>query len=420
MIIKSKRRGGFKQFSDYLQGKAGNENENEQVNFISSNFEVQTINDWCMSTSKIAAPRRRGKHALEQPIEHISIRTRKGDILTSEAIQGKVPELLKRLGYQDCPWLLVQHVKDGEPHYHLGILRIDPNGKVPNPKSKEICFELAQKFAVELGFKASFDQANGDRHVQQKARLARLWAETEKLSPSERLRKFQKGGFTPARGDRGQLVFVDRYGKPHSLYRIPALKTQGLKQADFPAAFGLDAKSMAKLPTVQTARKNIRRIHNVRRTTNKLIRSFGKVGRIYKNPLSPLRSWSHMGTRRGTADFALLAVLWSLSRSAQRDELRSLRRPIDRKLAQSTDFRPAAKRIHAGKGWWVDGRADGVFKSMLAAGASLEEAQAAVDHVYLEEEQRIAAEQRYLDWLRGPTPKRNDASPESQRPELRT
>jgi len=412
MIIKSRRRGGFKQFSDYLQGKAGNENDNEAVNLVSDSLGLNSINDFCILTSKIAAPKRGGKYPLKNPLEHIAIRTRKGDILTPEAIKGKVPELLKKLGYQDCPWVLVQHIKDGEPHYHLGIVRIDPSGKVPNPKSKEICFNLAQKFAGELGFKPSFDQANADRHVQQKAHLARLWAKSEELSPKARLEKFQKGGFTAARGDRGQLIFVDRYGKPHSLHRIPSLKEQGLKQADFPAAFGLDNKKMTTLPNLKAAQRNKRRIHNGRRTTNKIIRAFGKIGRIYQNALSPLRSRTDMGNRGGTAGVAVLTVLWGLSRLSQRHELRQVRGTgdgdRDRKLTQRLAPKPRSLRVQATRGWWVAARAAGAYAAMIAAGYTADEAELASDRVYEEEEQRLAAEQKYLDYLHGDDPKRGE------------
>ena len=413
MIIKPRRRGGFKQFSDYLQGKAGNENDNEAVNLIDNSLGLNSINDFCILTSKIAAPKLKGKYPLKNPIEHIAIRTRKGDILTPEAIKGKVPELLKKLGYQDCPWVLVQHIKDGEPHYHLGIVRIDTAGKVPNPKSKEICFNLAQKFALELGFKPSFDQANADRHTQQKAHLARLWAKSEGLSPKARLEKFQKGGFIPARGDRGQLIFVDRTGKPHSLHRIPALKEQGLKQADFPAAFGLDNKRMATLPTFRVAQKKIRRIHNVRRTTNKIIRAFGKIGRIYQNALSPLRSRADVGNRGRASGIAVLTVLWGLSRLSQRHELRQVRGTGGRdggrtQLTQRPAPKPRSLRIQATRGWWVAAKAAGAYESMIAAGYTADEAEVAVDRVYEEEEQRLAAEQRYLDWLHGCDPKRDE------------
>jgi hypothetical protein len=57
---------------------------------------------------------------------------------------------------------------------------------------------------------------------------------------------------------------------------------------------------------------------------------------------------------------------------------------------------------------------------MIAAGATSEEAEIAVDRIYLEEEQRMEAEQKYLDWLRGPQPKREEQSPGSQNPGLRT
>ena len=376
MIIKPRRRGGFKQFSDYLQGKAGNENDNEAVNLVANSLGLNSINDFCILTSKIAAPKLKGRCPLKRPIEHIAIRTRKGDILTAEAIKGKVPELLKKLGYQDCPWVLVQHIKDGEPHYHLGIVRIDPTGKVPNPKSKEICFNLAQKFALELGFKPSFDQANADRHTQQKVHLARLWGESEGLSSADRLKKFQKGGFTPARGDRGQLIFVDRSGKPHSLHRIPALKEQGLKQADFPAAFGLDNKKMAALPTLKAAQRD-------------------------------------MGNRGWASGVAVLTILWGLSRLSQCDELRQVRgtgdRDTDRKqLTQRPSPKPRSLRVQATRGWWVAARAAGAYESMIAAGYTADEAELAVDRVYEEEEQRLTAEQRYLDYLHGYDPKRGE------------
>jgi hypothetical protein len=61
MIIKPNRRGGFKQFSDYLQGKAGNENDNEAVNLVSDSLGLNSINDFCILASKIAAPKRGGE-----------------------------------------------------------------------------------------------------------------------------------------------------------------------------------------------------------------------------------------------------------------------------------------------------------------------------------------------------------------------
>ena len=71
-----------------------------------------------------------------------------------------------------------------------------------------------------------------------------------------------------------------------------------------------------------------------------------------------------------------------------------------------------------GAGFWVAG--GDVFKSMIAAGATSEEAEKAVEQIYFEEEQRINAEQRYLDWLRGPIPKRGELSTGSRTSEPRT
>jgi hypothetical protein len=51
---------------------------------------------------------------------------------------------------------------------------------------------------------------------------------------------------------------------------------------------------------------------------------------------------------------------------------------------------------------------------MIEAGYTAEEAESAVDRVYLEEEQRIEAEQRYLDWLHGFDPTRGKLASNKQ------
>src|ERR1022692_4275318 len=89
MIIKPARRGGFKAFSDYLAGEGGNQHENEAVNLISDSLGIGSINGFCIFANRIAEPRRHGKYPLRNPIEHISIRTRKGDIRSEERRVGK-------------------------------------------------------------------------------------------------------------------------------------------------------------------------------------------------------------------------------------------------------------------------------------------------------------------------------------------
>lgn len=409
MIIKPTRRGGFRAFSDYLAGEGANKNENEAINLISDSLGIGTINGFCIAANHIAEPRRHGKYPLRKPIEHISIRTRKGDTLTPEMIQSKIPELLKKLGYENCPWILVQHVKGGEPHYHLGIVRINDQGRVPNPKSKSICFDLAQKFAVELGFKPAFDGARGSRYAQEKEHLARLWVETAKLSPVDRLKKFMQAGFTPARHDRrNEVVFIDRHGKPHSLHRIPALRAMGLKQSDITAAFGFNKSKLAALPTVKEALANLRRKANVGRNNSpvKTLRTFSRVRGIHENTLRHVRTRGSTANN-GRANGLFLLMLLGLSRRNQRDELQQIRRgsapwlALRRRSNAPAGRKPQPSRILATRWTGVGARAEGVYKSMLAAGASPEQAEKAVEAVYIEEEQRLAAEQRYLDSVRG-------------------
>jgi hypothetical protein len=409
MIIKPSRRGGFKAFSDYLAGEGGNQYENEAVNFVAAGNTsgVGNINDWCIFADHIAQPRRHGKYPLRKPIEHISIRTRKGDILTPEMIQSKIPALLKKMGYENCPWLLVQHIKGGEPHYHLGILRIDDKGTVPNPKSQKVCFDLAQKFARELGFKPAFDGAKGSRYAQEYDHLARLWAETAKLSPAERLKRFQQAGFTPARHDRRpEVVFIDRNGKPHSLHRIPALRAMGLRPSDITAAFGFNKAKLSALPSVKEVLATIRRNAHAGRPARGKILAFTRVRKVYSRSLSKMRPRHDVGPTKRSSIIYLLIGLWAISRCLEHNQLRPVRgEGSGIKPHRLKDFNPTsiagAPRLRATGASDVQYKAWGVFRSMIAAGASPEQAQKAVEAVYLEEDQRLAAEQRYLDWVYG-------------------
>ena len=120
-----------------------------------------------------------------------------------------------------------------------------------------------------------------------------------------------------------------------------------------------------------------------------------------------------MGNRGTTASLAVLACLRRLSSIPQRDQLRPLRGTGARKLTLPWQSPALAsrnpRRVYATKAWWVDGKADGVYKSMIAAGATPAEAEIAVERVYQEEEQRREAEQQYLDWLHGYDPERGKA-----------
>ncbi len=424
------RRGGFKQLSAYLRGVANNAGENEECNFIASNTCLKDINDFCIMGAKLAAPKRSGKNPLKSPIEHIAINTRAGDILTPEMILQKLPELLKAMtddkgrSYADCPWMLVQHQKrkkeNGkvEPHYHLVIVRVDDKGRVPNPRTDKICFEKAQEFARFFGFKPAFNQAYADRLAQQADHLARLWEETKDLSPAARLKKFEKGGFIAARHDkRDEIVFLDRYGKPHSLHRVPGIKAAGMKQADITAAFGFDKNKIAALPTVSKTAASIRRKNRVRRFNRKIAKLAGRTGRIFARvcgrTLSEMRSGRDLDNKRASG-LPLLIVAWGLSRSLWRNELQPIQPAgIEDKRPQPSPTLPKfkPKRKKAGRGWWVAARAENTFLALILAGFTAEQAQAAADSVWEEEEQRHRAEQRYLDELTGWTPERSNITP---------
>ena len=306
MIIKPSRRDGFSAFSDYLNGKAENSEENEECKFIATgnSLGIASVNSWCIHANKLADTKRSGKRPMKKPIEHIIIRTRKGDILTPAMAKAKVPELLEALGYQNCPWVLVQHIKGGEPHYHLGVCRIDDNGKVQHPKSYNICREQADKFAKELGFRPAYEKKTAEKYAKKTAKLAGLWSDTKAMKPRERLKHFIKNGFIPARGNRGQLLFVDRDGKPHSPQRIPEAKEKGLRQKDMPGYFGLTADMVRTLPDCQAVAATLQRKswkptlqRVVRRIANEY--AFTRYSRYHGNSIGRGFALPHLSSRHG-------------------------------------------------------------------------------------------------------------------------
>ena len=308
MIIKPRRRGGFQKFSDYLNGEGDNLNENEECNFVATgnSLGIDSVNSWCIFANHKAELKRGGQHRFKKPIEHISIRTRQGDILKPEMIKARVPELIEALGYQNCPWLLVQHVKNGEPHYHLAICRIDDEQKIPNPKSYIICQELADRFARELGFKPAYESKNADVYFKKAAKLAGLWEDALSMKPEDRLQHFIKNGFLPAKGNRGQLVFVDKDAKPHTPQRIGAARDMGLKQKDMPGYFGLSVSEVRALPHCKKITAAITRKgwnFSLKRITKGFIHGFAKTKRYIRyhgnNFGKDFAPMSHMPTRHG-------------------------------------------------------------------------------------------------------------------------
>jgi hypothetical protein len=184
----------------------------------------------------------------------------------------------------------------------------------------------------------------------------------------------------------------------------------GLKQSDITAAFGLTKAKLAALPTVKQALATLRRNAHVGRNISptRALRTFSRVRGIHQNALQHVRTRRAAPNERSNGLF-LLALL-GLSRSQQRDELQSVRGgvatgpPPRRRSKQTRDRKPMPSRLQATRGSWVGAKAEGVYKSMIAAGASPEQAEKAVEMVYIEEEQRLAYEQRYLDWVRGGKP----------------
>jgi len=179
----------------------------------------------------------------------------------------------------------------------------------------------------------------------------------------------------------------------------------GLKPADIRAAFGFNKAILAALPSVKEVLATIRRSAHAGRHIShvKVLRTLSRVRGIHENALWRVRTRGSAQNNGRTNGLFLLALL-GLSRILEHNQLRPVRGEGGGiKPHRLKDFNPisiaGAPRLRATGASDVQYKAWGVFRSMIAAGASPEQAQKAVEAVYLEEDQRLAAEQRYIDSL---------------------
>jgi hypothetical protein len=289
MIIKSIRRGGFKEMGEYLLGTGSNADENEACTLIaSSGFDgFGNVVDIMRDMYFRVADRLKGKFRVKKPFEHIILRTHADDPLSPEQAKESLKILLEKAGYASCPWVMTQHIKDGHAHYHVALLRVDDTGQLINPKMQDICRPIALELAKKFGLKVYPKMA---RYEESKAQLTKLWTDTATLKQGARLKAFIKAGFIPARGNGNQLVFVDRHGKPHSPHHIGAVKVAKMKREDVKYALGFDGEKIKLIPTFKAVSKAIYR-KGVKPTFKRITRRFLYGARSILKNISRIRMW---------------------------------------------------------------------------------------------------------------------------------
>ncbi|WP_293235544.1 relaxase/mobilization nuclease domain-containing protein [Paludibacterium sp.] len=283
----------------YLLGAGEYREENEFTEFLySENCQGRRDMRAIMAHMfEIAYPKMTQKiRPLQKPIEHFSIRTREGDKLTPEQALETARRVIQEAGYETCPWVMAAHIKDGHKHYHVAVCRVDYNGQLFDPLMRPICKRIADEQAARYGFNpADGGTKNNKRFTASHKRVFDLWRACELMTPEQRLKTFIENRYLPARGDRGQLVFVDMNGKAIALWRNPKLKAEGYSAGVFPALFGFTPEKLAALPTVKEVQEQQLIITKQKRKAGAYdfyTRSRHRNGgNLRHDPLRKLRPW---------------------------------------------------------------------------------------------------------------------------------
>jgi hypothetical protein len=94
---------------------------------------------------------------ISKPVAHISLNFSVQDKtrLTNAAMAGIALEYMKKMGYGNTQFIIVEHSDREHPHVHLIINRIDNNGKRISDKneklrSTKVCMELTKRYGLYI------------------------------------------------------------------------------------------------------------------------------------------------------------------------------------------------------------------------------------------------------------------------------
>lgn len=263
MIIKGGTRSGARLLAEHLQKT----DSNEVVQILDVRGTAATDLEGAFREMTAVASGTRCKY----PLYHASINTAAHERLTPEQWRRSVDVLSERLGFADQPRAVVRHIKQGREHVHIVWSRIDAEKMQAISDShnyrahEEAARQLEQEFGlarVEGVHTGDRDQARPVAEINQaeqqqaertgltvaeaKAAIQGAWQRSD--DGAGFARELDMAGYVLARGDRRELVIIDREGGLHSPRRRLGLKAAEIKTR----CADLDP---ASLPDVEEARE---------------------------------------------------------------------------------------------------------------------------------------------------------------------
>lgn len=266
MWIQGRRRGGAKDLSGHLQKTE--ENESVVIKELGGfAFDGLTGSNLAKALRQMEAigygkgQKRNLYHAIFAPAY--------GETLNAAQQKFMVAYYAEHMGLTGHDYVLVEHWKKGKQHFHLVFNIINPT----TGKTHELKWTKTKEWNISRGL----EQILGLSTAAPKGKATRTWEmqrgkrtgiDPRKMrkditaifhaskTTKEFIAALDKAGFVLTKGQRGQLVLVDRFGDTHGLMR----QIEGKKLADLRQKFvGIERETYPDHAELVKARKPIKK-----------------------------------------------------------------------------------------------------------------------------------------------------------------
>ena len=267
MIVKGQAVKGAKRLASHLLKTENESVRILEVNGIDSSNSPKALRNALIDMEDIG---KMTKTQTGRVLYHANIDPRKNESLTPEQYGLAADKLMKKLGLEGQPRILVEHVKKGRQHAHLVVQLTDiERGTVKQLrnnyyKQSALARELEQDFNLEPTPQRKTGKSYDMQEAQQVKKQGKYVQDYRKLLAntftnskngqefSERLRQ---QGYIIAKGNKRGLVILGKDGSPRSL-------TRDLKGT----AKAKDVQDKLKdrkhdLPTVKQAKADVKELH---------------------------------------------------------------------------------------------------------------------------------------------------------------
>lgn len=144
----------------------------ERARIIGTNLAGDTVEEFTTQFERNAASRT----DIKNPVRKITVHNKPGDILELHESLEMCLNLIDKLGYKNCPYVIVEHREKEHQHFHILLSRIDFDGQVISDKYDYLTLrkwarETEQKYnltpTAERSARRSLTRAQIEKHSRE-------------------------------------------------------------------------------------------------------------------------------------------------------------------------------------------------------------------------------------------------------------